>query len=1114
MKVKDKFNNLDGKTISRNEIVNLINQAKKENETEIIYRLSTILNNDLDSEYFEVSLKKHLSSLNAPRHSGIYKEALTECGRLKKGFKFENGSIVKTPLAIYKKGKTVSYKNKKAIIKTVKRTPKKNPNYNTENFIYSLTYSDTKREVINVVESKISQYKEVKNEEAPANDSMYSIEDIPYKLAYDAHRGTSFSPEKRAEQHRKEYVNYLDSVYNNNLKKAKKYGISETEFKIDFKRFQKGYLKRKLAYLNSRLGFYSTMISGGGNFPVARMNKKSKTIDSKLKELVDYMNKYEVFVKNPAAKKIKTGSSEALETLEKKLKDQEDHHLLMKRGNAIISKVLRKKNLNRQDQILEIAKGFEDIYSDKAIEEWVKMTTKATQPLSYFKFFLTNSNAKIKRLKEQIELEKKLTKNFEELGNTEEKFNGGVLINNRNENKLQILFDGKPSKEIRDFIKKRGQAFKWSPKNGVWQRQLNTYSKYSKNDLLSFLNNDNLTVAEFQSLGIPYIEEPLNDDFNQGLGKPVSSDEIYNKITELMVKKIQKLKDNKGFEKPFTFQGFLVPTNFISKNAYRGINEFLLMEQGNREGVFANPYFLTFKQITELKGTLKKGSKGSMIVYFTVLFEFTKDGKKYATYNKKKMQDHLTANGIDKNSFDSVVKTIPILKYYNVFNGDDVLGVDFGLDKLTPIEKAKLGALKPLKDFNNKEEKDNTAELIIKNYPKTQPLIFETRKGAFYRLNNDSVNMPNFKKFKNSIYYYSVFFHELIHSTGHKKRLNRNLENEFGSKDYAKEELVAEFGAVFLSAQAGFLWRNNTNHEKYLKGWSSVLEEINKDNKLVMRAASKAREAADFILNKNKAGEPKFYKDLLKPKKQVNKKQKEPVNENQLTLALNKPVTQNNNSLASKMASRQNIQVENYKLTDPNIKAFLGDLEIKHKESLAITLTGGQGSGKTRCLFRFMNDLAQNYKVGHASIEEHPESGLYWKKVHEYISEKAMNNIENPEIKTLDDLENLIKNNDVICIDSFSKLQELHKGFELDKDLRKKYNGKLFIVIFQQTVDKKMRGGSKSQFDGDVILFTEKFSDYTQSYVYADKNRYQTKPLDTLKYNIYSGKLQEEKEQN
>jgi nucleoside-triphosphatase THEP1 len=214
----------------------------------------------------------------------------------------------------------------------------------------------------------------------------------------------------------------------------------------------------------------------------------------------------------------------------------------------------------------------------------------------------------------------------------------------------------------------------------------------------------------------------------------------------------------------------------------------------------------------------------------------------------------------------------------------------------------------------------------------------------------------------------------------------------------------------------------------------------------------------------------------------------------------------NRNSLAYKMANKPK-NVNYFKIDNAEIASFLGQIERKKKESIVVSLTGGQGSMKTRMAFQFMNALAQNYKVGHASIEEHPESNLYFDKAEQYLNAKALNNIEAPEIKSVNELEQLIKKNDVIVIDSFTKMQEMHKGFEVDKDLRKKYDGKLFIVIFQQTTDGKMRGGSKSQFDADIVLFTEKKTDYRDNYIYADKNRYQNKPLDGLKFNIFSKKL-------
>ncbi|WP_101908099.1 ArdC family protein [Tenacibaculum dicentrarchi] len=995
-------------------------------------------------------------------------------------------------------------------------------------------------------------------------------------------------------------------------------------------------------------------------------------------------------------------------------------------------------------------------------------------------------------------------------------------------------------------------------------------------------------------------------------------------ITDKMISLVEKAS-GKGVQKKwgqkefYEKDGFLIPINFVSKNAYRGVNPWLLKD--DFFSVMDNPYFMTFKQIKEKKGTLKKGSKGTPIVYFTLLYKFDnpKTKKEFGTYDKEYMIKYIKNFGYSKSDFDDVVNSIAILKYYNVFNGSDIEDIDFKLDEL------QLGrVLKSDESLAN--EKNEIAELIVKNYPKPAPTIKHGGNDAYHQESADLVQMPRLQSFDTPNDYYAVLFHELIHSTGNKKRLARKLGNKFGSKEYAKEELIAEFGAVFLSAQSGIIWHSNKNHAEYLKNWQSVLKIAKDDNKFLMRGASAAQKASDFVLNLGANNVPAFHKELgkivttkksvkktatkktvsipdssaypvaipetkksikanapfdscgrlrkgwhykkgkltqvaskvkatkkaeikkvvkrvVKPtktvvklvvkedkplvKKSINKlnyedpktfendldyetskssyywisfspdrraktelndwknglaeqykelkeyakqegysvadlnndyeyfhkrllkaklevissrsrtassmitgsanfpteknrkkigyyrnkmekyfaihdkgidaiKKKihpfiqiksgekntiemlnqkvfnleklrdiekdfnknihrknaniddrklffiennpvpfykkafpndstwsvdssvtEAINGSNLiikfhlsktildtkkrikgeelrnneigsdgskmffdggyyihnseanriqvfydekpndetikilkknafrwspknkawqrqmtrnaiyvakklfkkttetivkpivkeTEKLGNPIVKRGNSLASKLANRQNKVAEFYKIQDKNISEFLGKIEVKEKESVVITLTGGQGSMKTRCAFRFINAFAQNYKVGHASIEEHPESTLYWNKVHEYISDKAMANISNPEIKSISDLDKLIQTNDVIVIDSFAKLQEIEKGFEVDKDLRKKYDGKIFIVIFQQTTDGKMRGGSKSQFDGDVILFTEKFDNYKQNYIYQDKNRYQNKDLSDLKYNIFEGIL-------
>ena len=569
--------------------------------------------------------------------------------------------------------------------------------------------------------------------------------------------------------------------------------------------------------------------------------------------------------------------------------------------------------------------------------------------------------------------------------------------------------------------------------------------------------------------------------------------------------------------------GYLTPTNFISKKAYRGIN-IIMLKDGNPFTVFENPYFLTFKQVKSLKGKVNKGAKGLEVIYFTRLFKFESSEKEndFTTYSKPKMLEYLKKKGHDTSHFDFLVNTIPILKYYIVFNGKDISDVDFKLENLSDLERAKLGYITPDKAKNN-DVKNPTAELIIKNFPKDSAIIKHQTGGASYNPKTDMVKMPNMKSFYTSESYYSTLFHEMIHSTAHKKRLDRPIGSGFGTLPYAKEELIAEFGAVFLSAQAGILWKTQESHADYLKNWQLALQFMGEDNKLLMRSASQAQKAADYLLQVDNNNTPKFYKELTKKseklvvqktKKPITKKTKKVVPKKKITKPLAKPNIKtevpgnfNTKSIAYKRQQLGNKTFKYYQINDIDLSGFLGNLEVKPKESLVITLAGKRGSSKTHFAFKFINVLAQKYKVGHASMEEHPESSLYWEKADMYFNETAENNVSSPDIESIAELDALIRENDIIVIDSFAKLKELDSKFEVDKDLRKKYNGKLFFIIFQQTADGKMRGGAKSGFDGDCIFFTEKTDHYKTNFIYADKNRYQDKPLEQLKYNIYTGKL-------
>ncbi|WP_164997583.1 zincin-like metallopeptidase domain-containing protein [Capnocytophaga sp. oral taxon 878] len=369
-------------------------------------------------------------------------------------------------------------------------------------------------------------------------------------------------------------------------------------------------------------------------------------------------------------------------------------------------------------------------------------------------------------------------------------------------------------------------------------------------------------IAFLAAAGIDYFEE-APDDEPQGLGKPIPAADIYQMITDKIISMLKSTKAS-DYKKTWEDDAFFIPLNFDSKKPYRGVNRMLLQERIGLTEAFANPYFLTFKQIKKHKGTLKKGAKGYEVVYYSIRYVVPADkntGRKaYSSTNAHKVIDFIDKHKLPEN----IVTRIPMIRYYNVYNGEDITGIDFKLPEV------KIGRAVP-----DTAPENQAAALIVENYP-NPPAIKHGGNEAYYKLSEDLVRMPKVEQFDSVNDYYRTLFHELTHSTRHESRLNREkISFRFGDTGYAKEELVAEFGAVFLSAWAGIMWYNNKNHAAYLKGWNSAIKEAENDNKFLMKAASLAQQATDYILNLNSAGLPAFLSKYEKPKKKA-KSPKEP----------------------------------------------------------------------------------------------------------------------------------------------------------------------------------------------------------------------------------------------
>lgn len=277
--------------------------------------------------------------------------------------------------------------------------------------------------------------------------------------------------------------------------------------------------------------------------------------------------------------------------------------------------------------------------------------------------------------------------------------------------------------------------------------------------------------------------------------------DVYTLVTNRIIELLEA--GTVPWRKPWTDAG--VPQNLISKRAYRGINVFLLTSLDYEQNLF-----LTWKQIKDINASVNKGEKGHMVVFQKPL--------------EKKVE----------NEGEQPVKKKNMLRYYKVFNIAQCKDIPEGF-----MPKAGV-PVEPMLEC-----------LAIVAGMRNAPKIINKKNEAFYNPKEDYINMPKMKQFENSLGYYSVLFHELIHSTGHQSRVGRKeiYDNpKFGTEDYSMEELTAEIGACYLKSFVGLPIEVLDNHAAYIKGW---LEILRNDKRFIVYAASRAQHGVEYILNRS-----------------------------------------------------------------------------------------------------------------------------------------------------------------------------------------------------------------------------------------------------------------------
>lgn len=277
---------------------------------------------------------------------------------------------------------------------------------------------------------------------------------------------------------------------------------------------------------------------------------------------------------------------------------------------------------------------------------------------------------------------------------------------------------------------------------------------------------------------------------------------VYQIITERFIEELKK--GIIPWQKPWISVGGGKCISYVTRKPYSILNQMLLGAEGE---------YLTFNQVKSLGGSIKKGSKAKMVCFYKVI-----------------------SKSVEKDDGTTEVKSIPYLRYYQVFHIDDTEGI-----------KSKIKA-PALKDTNPIED----AEKVINDYiERDGKLTFESTLSdrAFYSPALDKVVVPSIRQYNNAEEYYSTAFHELTHSTLKPYRCNRESEGKavaFGDGVYSREELVAEIGSAMLSANVGLddskTFKNST---AYLQNWLTALQN---DIYMIVWASSRAEKAAKYIL--------------------------------------------------------------------------------------------------------------------------------------------------------------------------------------------------------------------------------------------------------------------------
>lgn len=266
---------------------------------------------------------------------------------------------------------------------------------------------------------------------------------------------------------------------------------------------------------------------------------------------------------------------------------------------------------------------------------------------------------------------------------------------------------------------------------------------------------------------------------------------------------------------------FMRPQNAVNQREYRGINS-IWLSYIQTEKEYQDPRWCTFKQAQDKGWQIKKGEKGSRVEFWSM----------YDTEEKKKLQQpeiDMLRKTLGEDFYNRVK---PIASIYVVFNGEQINGIpEFTYEK---------------HEWDT-EQLFEKRDILLKNMRLT---FVQSGDRAFYDPDRDEITLPKAEYFKTPYGYISTFLHEAGHATGHKSRLDRNIQNPFGTPDYAREELRAEIASAFTAQELGITMDDSIhlkNHKAYIQSWIQILE---KNPNELFASIRDAEKISDYLIEK------------------------------------------------------------------------------------------------------------------------------------------------------------------------------------------------------------------------------------------------------------------------